>query len=109
MLHKRNLLICLAAVAFCLVGIESAEACDDWYFDDYDMWMFFLWDCSEYSWPLDETQSTLFLDSHVGFEVNPFCGIEPDMGLPTTAGGTMIPVRRADALIAVAHGIIDML
>lgn len=73
MLRKRSLLMCVVAVAFCLVGIESAEACDDSYwlvdcYQDYygNLWLCwwdcydccFSWDCLEDSWPSDATQST---------------------------------------------------
>ena len=73
MLRKRSLLICLVVVAFCLVGIESAEACDDSYwlvdcYQDYygNLWLCwwdwdnccFSWDCLENSGPSDTTQST---------------------------------------------------
>ena len=56
MLRKRNLLICVVAASFCLVAIESVEACDDCYFDDYNMWMLFWCDYLEYSWLLDGHQ-----------------------------------------------------
>ena len=51
MLQKRSLSICVVAVAFCLVAIESAEACYDWYwlvdcYEDYcgNFWVCW-WDC----------------------------------------------------------------
>ena len=65
--------MCVVAVAFCLVGIESAEACDDSYwlvdcYQDYygSFWVCwwdcydccFRWDCLEDSGPSGATQST---------------------------------------------------
>ena len=54
MLLRKSLLICVIAVAFCLVAIESAEACDDslllldYCVDDYGKeWTFW------YDWDYD--------------------------------------------------------
>ena len=73
MLRKRSLLICVVAVAFCLVGIDSSEACYERYcsvdcYEDYygNFWVCwfdcynccFWWDCLGDSGPSEETKSS---------------------------------------------------
>ena len=98
MLRKRNLLICVVAVAFCLVAIDYAEACDDWYwavdcYDDYygNFWVcwwdcyncYFWWDCLEYS---------LFADK-AGMAVAAYADRNPFMASPMAEPKEMILFR----------------
>ncbi len=119
MLRKRNLLMCVVAVTFCLVTIESAEAYYDSYwlvdcYEDYygNFWVCW-WDCYNccFEWIcLEDRLLTLFLDSHVVFEKDPFAGINDDNIYAFRDGGDILrdalpfmgsePQNRTDNLLA---------